>query len=430
MMIVRSKVICVSAMILIAAFLVGCKATTSTTIPAGGDTAITATVYTAPLEQPNAAPIEESQTDLTPTTVSPPTSTPAPTSSPTPEPPPVPTAIPDAKLYVISINQDEEVPPDLMEHLLFYVPGAGGGNFGEETSGYWTSSYENEIIPAVPRDLYWAVENMADSPSPQATLTLPDGTVIQSQLDLWNGFTSFSYPLAPGAPLGTYSLTITQGSLTLQDSVTLELPTEPIQTQYEDNYWFAGFMPNEQVVITLYFKGYYSDFQKPEIAALFPELPDISRLNNPLSPDAFYDYLILAFLTRQTIIADEYGSFQIELTSNDIRQSIVASARGEISGLICGSNFSTEGACGDSLPPQLEVGSTARITDYAGELQVRAQDFSWVTLRPGTTVTLILGPICNSHAYHWSWLVDTPSNAGLLVSESDANGYFLEPVSP
>jgi len=256
---------------------------------------------------------------------------------------------------------------------------------------------------------------------------------MQLDVSYGDGFASFRYEIAPGAPLGTYSLALEQGNTKLQDSMTLEMPTDPIQTQYQGNPWFMGFEPNEQVTLSLYYQEYAFEFQKPEIAAIFPNLPEFS---SSMRPD---EYEILVFLKQLIVTADEYGTFQIEMKSDQLtlkderyggRSKVVAIARGELSSLASNTPTTLLGSCGDSQPLRLAIGSTARVTDYSNPLLASKADYSTVNLQSGTTMTVVWGPICHAYSSQWEWLVDTADQIGLWVPESDANGYFLELVSP
>ena len=48
---------------------------------------------------------------------------------------------------------------------------------------------------------------------------------------------------------------------------------------------------------------------------------------------------------------------------------------------------------------------------------------------------MVLGPMCErvyGEAFnpHWEWIVDIPGQTGLRVAENDAEGYYLEPITP
>lgn len=409
--------------ILTVLILAACSAPASTPGSMGSGVAITTT------EAANSpAPIPATSV---PTAMLTPTVTP----SPTPELPPVLTAVPDAKLYVVNVNQGDEAPADLLEHLYLYNPGSGGGNFGEQGSSTvsWESAYAGAALPAMPQSLYFSGQGFDASPLPRAIFTLPNGALRGMEVSMSDGFTSFRYEIAPGVPLGAYSLTLEQGSKKLEDSFTLEMPAEPIQAQYKGNLWFMGFEPNEQVTLSLYYRDLASVFQEPEIAALFPYLPEF---NPAMISDAF---LIVAFLKQQIVTADEYGAFQAEVTSDQLsvqpyhgHSPVVAIARGELSGLAASYPSAEEaiGSCGDSQPLRLAIGSTARVTDYANWLEARTAAYRVVNLQPGSTMKVVWGPICDVYYSQWAWLVDTPDWTNLWVPESDANGYLLEPVNP
>lgn len=385
--------------------------------------ALTLSACSNPTPIPSAAPTAALEPTISPTLV--------PSPTPLPTPPPPPTVLLEPKLYVINIKQN--IPPaDLLEQLVLYGPGAGGGNFGDTppTTGAWISAYSGASIPAMPRTLYWEASNFAANPEPVALLTLPDGSALPLEVSFWNDWASTEYQVLPGALLGTYTLKIQQGNIVLQDSVTLEMPTKKMYTHYQDNLWFAGFQPNEQVVLTLYYSRSFESGTQPEIPTFLPEISrTTAMINRSGSSDPFNmggSCKIIAFLKEQIITADAYGGFQVNVTIDQKNVPFIAVARGESSGLV--TNFDTFwwSGCADAQPTRLEMGDTARVTDNAAPL---SPDFTNIQLSSGDTVKMVLGPICYSRST-WIWWVETPEGVGMWVPEGDANGYYLELVNP
>ena len=363
------------------------------------------------------------ETTLPPSPVPSESPTPAPAatvpSSPTPEPPPK--IIPEAVLYVLELNQPEELPSDLLEQLYYFsVGGAGGGGSGEPSGKppYWKTSYNNEIEPAIPGTLSWKACSFLESPLPQAVLTLPDGLTVKLEVELGTLgeiCAGVSYQIVPGAPLGTYSLLVTQGDAELFDSVILEMPTEPIHGYYQDADWFAGFQPGESITVSL---NTDSDIYSPYTPN------EVKNIKNQ------GDLLIFYLLKLEVITADRYGSFQLRVKPpDDFSGDIYISVQG-ISGAL---SQHPEGGWMDIVwpdicarPIQLQIGDIVQVANDSdpvpsimGYMQHRV-----VYLPAGTTMQVKLGPFCLYHS--WTWVVETADYGQILMRESNS----LEPVTP
>jgi hypothetical protein len=362
---------------------------------------------------------------------------PTPKPSPTPTLPPLPTTVMVPRLYTIDLTQGGVVPEDLKEYVYMFTSSAGGCGLccgGDGTPARWVESYNGATIPALPQTMSWTLMNLQANSPVKVTFSLPDGTSSISELPGDDfGCAMYRYEVVPGTLLGDYSIEFVQGNTIITDSLSLIMPEEPVRKIYEGNEWFAGFEPNEQVTLSLYYAGTLDEFLQPEVALLFIGLPDYSKLLDPFS---YRSTVLNAFLGQQTIKADEYGTFQVRYTSEQLNliddwgilgssggSRITTVAQGDISGLTSVNGFGS--ICNGSLPTRLAIGDTARVTDYGASSD----------LRPGEIVSTILGPFCYLSyvpmwGARWEWIVDTPNQTGLQVTECDAEGYYLEPVNP
>ena len=379
----------------------------------------------------------------TPTPVPPPTMTPTPEPSPTPTLPPPPVAVLVPRLYTIEIAQGSKAPADLQEFVFNYPSSAGGGTFcAEGGTPMWVTSFAGAAVPAVPGRISWEMENMSVTPEAQAILTAPDGSQTTLEARVWGGCGSISFEILPGTMLGSYTLELVQGSISIMDTFSLQLPTDPVRVVYEGYEWFAGFEPNERVTLWLYYLGTLQEFMQPELAPLFPGFPDLSSRFGIYELENF---TINALLGQQIVLADEYGSFQVTYTSEQIPLTdesyrldigegsrITTVAQGEVSGFTADNRLT--GSCYDSLPTRLDIGDTAWVTDYAAGNDQFTVDSSTI-MDPGTVVTMVAGPFCIT-GYgglvrdRWLWFIDAPGYISLLVSECSSEGYFLEPLEP
>jgi hypothetical protein len=356
--------------------------------------------------------------------------------SPTATLPPPPTTVLIPRLYTIDLTRSDTVPTDLKEFVFGYHGSAGGGGpcWGGDGTPAWSEAYENISIAAFPQTLQWVAHNLPPNQTSNKTLLLPDGSILSTEESTGDlGCIFYTYDVVPGSQLGVYSIELSVGNIVLTDSILLETPKRPTRMVYQGNEWFAGFDPNEQVKLWIYYGGTISEFLQPDFASLSPGLPDLA--NNTVLQQ-LPNQTIYVLIEEQVINADEYGTFRVKYTSEQINlvdelgeitgssdgSRITTVAEGESSGLTDINRFGS--SCNGSLPTQLKIGDEARVTSYGDVAK----------LSPGDTVTIVLGPICESSyrpmTNRWEWIVNTTSQTSLLVSECDAEGYFLEPVVP
>ncbi len=341
-----------------------------------------------------------------------PTPSPAPTSTPTPPPPP--TVLLEPKLYDIDIAQLKEAPQDILEQLYTISTGAGGSGdaFMESETPIWFSAYEGETKPAFPDSLDWDVLGFANTPLPEVSLTLPDGSTQPLEVIPWNAHFLFGYEISPGSLLGTYSVEVIQGEIKLVDTVTVSLPTEPVSKSIKDIDWYAGFKPSEQITLhiceNLYIDRYNADANS-----------DVTEFNKYIPTNMNFRGNVCIKKYLKIITADEYGTFRVRVPS-DYSYSIQADF----------SHVKAGPKCDETLPQQLKVGDMVKISDY-GE----AMDF--ITYQPmpvGTELKIIFGPLCGyfigPYVSYSAWVVESSDQTRYIVAESDDEGYYLELVEP
>jgi hypothetical protein len=345
-----------------------------------------------------------------------PTPTPAPTSSPMPLPPP--TTLLEPKLYAIDIARLEEVPQDLLEQIYRYQSGAGGGCYGQEQlkPPVWIDPYAGAVNPAIPTSLSWTLKSYSKSPTPEAWLTLPDGSKVQTELlEDEDGCYVTSYPIAPGSLLGTYTLKITQGGFMIQDSVTLEFPSKPIWTAYQGNIWYAGFKPGEQV--TLHICEYLYISWRNGLS-----LSDLAGISQSVPGTDGSVTSVCGKIYTELIAADEYGTFQVHVPDD-----YWVDAQANDSGV-----KTTIPTCGDLIPTQLILGGFAEMDHNITSREITGftQDGEGASIPLGTKVKTVFGPICNPYLSRWEWIVETPDQMQLWVSENQNHSRLLVPVNP
>ena len=359
--------------------------------------------------------------------------TPSPTSLPTSTSIPlIPKTIPEAQLYVFEIEKPDEQRADLIEHLYFYFEGGAGGPGSSndvETPALWTKKYEGKILPALPMDLEWTACSFSKSSTPQATLTIPDGSTVTPLVlpaDSWQYENCFSitYTITPGALLGDYSLLLSQGQAELSDTTTLEWPLTPSHVVYQEKDWFAGYMPGETITITIYSE---EDILK-QYTNQDKSLGDLHFWFAGLS-EGYY------LLSQEIITADETGSFQIAVkTDLPHEKPIEVTAYGEVSGF--GKSDIHLFSVREALTTRLHIGDTARVTDYLNPLPaVNIQGAQNIQLEAGSIVRVRRGPfyitgspltLCCGLA----WIGETPDKYLIYLLEGDSGGYYLEPILP
>jgi hypothetical protein len=346
--------------------------------------------------------------------------TPAPTSSPTPLP--SPTTLLEPKLYTVDIAQLENVPQDLMQLLFSYGGGAGiGGGSMPDQQPPLLGGYAGAVVPAIPMSLSWSVTTYFDSPHAEASLTLPDGSKVPVNLE-WNPYSernyTITYPIVPGALLGTYTLELIQDSFMLQDSLDLEFPSKPIWTTYQGNNWYAGFKPGEQVTLHICEELYFSWLNGVSLAELTNLAQQVPGSNGSVTSVCGKTY-------TESIIADGYGSFQVH-----VPDGYWVDVQADESGV-----NTTVPSCGELDPTQLELGGLAQtrrgVTQNSDTKNPAfSRDGTEVSLKAGTQVTPVMGPICNPYLSRWEWIVQTSDQTLFWMFETYANGSILEPVKP
>ncbi|MBI5964045.1 MAG: hypothetical protein HY863_11260 [Chloroflexi bacterium] len=340
-----------------------------------------------------------------------PTPSPAPTSSPTPPPPP--TVLLEPKLYDIDVAQLNETPQDILEQLYTFSPGAGGGgdSFLESDTPIWYSAYEGVTKPAFPDSLSWEVLGFAETPLPQVTLTLPNGTILPLEAIPWNAYFVFDYEIVPGSLLGTYSVEVVQGDVKLEDTVTVSLPTEPVSNSVKDIDWYAGFKPGEQITLHIC-ENVNIDHSNAD------SYSDISEFNKYFPNDNNFDGRICVKKYLKTVTADEYGTFRVR-----VPYEYTYSVQADLSGV------KPVPKCYDTLPQRLKVGDSVRVTDYGETIDY----MTWESLTVGTEYKIVFGPICGffstPYEMYLAWVVESSDQTRRIVAESDDQGYYLELVN-
>lgn len=336
------------------------------------------------------------------------------TSIPSPTPPPPPTVLPEPKLYRFDEVVLNKVPKDLLEQIAFITGGGGGETIVEELKPpVLTTHYSGSIEPAIPSNLYWRVGTFFTSPGPKAWLIFADGSKLPLDFNYtWEG-TYLEYPIVPGSPLGNYTLEVTQGDFIVKDSVNIQIPTTPIWTSYQGNYWYAGFKPGEKITV-LICKYLFQTWQS---GASLEELSTLSRY----LPDPYSQYInACQNQAVETITADEYGSFQIR-----VPDGFWVDVQAETSGVT-----TMVPSCEDIGPTRLKIGASAEIYIMGvNSIPIYTQDGTKINSRDGN-IKLVFGPICNPYLNRLEWIAETPDHTLWWIPESSQYNFnWLNPES-
>ena len=226
------------------------------------------------------------------------------------------TPLPIPKLFVLDVTSKGNAPADLLDFMFDYSGSAGGWGCNINGAPAWDTPLNGKVVAAIPQTLVWFAINLPGDADGQTLLTLPDGAVLPLEPFIRSdGCFKVQYEISPGALLGTYSINSQQDNIQLIDLFSLEMPEDPIQGVYQGNEWFSGFEPNEKVTLTIYYRNDINEFKRPDLAALFKELPDFTAFFNS---NNFGSYNFLAYLDQQLVKSDENGSFLIGFTSDQL----------------------------------------------------------------------------------------------------------------
>lgn len=318
---------------------------------------------------------------------------------------------------ILAISQIQPAPAGVLPQVSVFQ--AGGG------SGYAGSDCENR-----PGELHWcsplngAALNTSESFAGAAcgfssqpltaNVTLPDGSTRSA---IVNGepprCREVTFLPGPGAPLGEYRITLSQGSSRLSDTFRLVTPAETVGALYNNCAWLVG-LPAGQPVRLLAF-------------GLVPPGPNDPGLEtglatwrflveSPVAPDA----------TRSLLVCPDPAALARypELAYLAVLSSGKAVLAGDEELL-----REFQGDCAGGPPSRLSTGKDARVlTKDLPLFSDPALSAKPLSLLPkGTALTMTYGPACPSQG-PWTWQVQTQDGQKGWLAESDQTSYFLEPI--